>query len=149
MGNLFEWDNVLDGTLLDDLNANRNVVKAIKDYIQGKTDDELIPTAYNTYKLAKLIVFDIVKEAELASLDLAKAAENKGSFRYSLDDFINKYKNQLYLSEKEDKPSVDVPTLREWLMVLDDQDLNLEISSEDPVILTVSWKYDQGPRLET
>lgn len=149
MENLFEWDNVLDGTLLDDLNANRNVVKAIKDYIQGKTDDELIPTAYNTYKLAKLIVFDIVKEAELASLDLAKAAENKGSFRYSLDDFINKYKNQLYLSEKEDKPSVDVPTLREWLMVLDDQDLNLEISSEDPVILTVSWKYDQGPRLET
>lgn len=146
MGNLFEWDNVLDGTLLDDLDGNHDVVKAVNDYIEGKTDDELIPVAYNTYKLAKLIVFDIVKEAELASLDLAKAAENKGSLRYSLDDFINKYKNQLYLAEKEDKPSVDVPTLREWLMVLNDQDLNLEISSED---LTVSWKYDEGPRLET
>lgn len=146
MGNLFEWDNVLDGTLLDDLNANRDVVKVIKDYKQGKTDDELLPVAYNTYMLAKMMVFDIVKEAELASLDLAKAAENKGSLRYSLDDFVNKYKNQLYLSEKEDKPSVDVPTLREWLMVLNDQGLNLEISSED---LTVSWKYDEGPRLET
>lgn len=149
MGNLFEWDNVLDGTLLDDLNANRDVVKAIKDYIQGKTDDELLPVAYNTYLLAKMIVFDIVKAAELASFDLAKTAENKGSLRYSLDDFINKYKNQLYLAEKEDKPSVDIPTLREWLEVIDDQDLSLEISNEDPVILTVSWKYDQGPRLET
>lgn len=149
MGNLFEWDNVLDGTLLDDLDGNHDVVKAVNDYIEGKTNDKLIPVAYNTYKLAKLIVFDIVKEAELASLDIAKSAENKGSIRYSLDDFINKYKNQLYLSEKEDKPSVDVPTLREWLMVLDDQGLNLEISSEDPVILTVIWKYDEGPRLET
>lgn len=149
MGNLFEWDNVLDGTLLNDLNANHDVVKAIKDYIQGKTDDELLPVAYNTYLLAKMIVFDIVKEAELASFDLAKTAENKGLLRYSLDDFINKYKNQLYLAEKEDKPSVDIPTLREWLEVLDDQDLSLEISNEDPVILTVSWKYDEGPRLET
>lgn len=149
MGNLFEWDNVLDGTLLDDLNANHDVVKAIKDYIQGKTDDELLPVAYNTYLLAKMIVFDIVKEAELASFDLAKTAENKGLLRYSLDDFINKYKNQLYLAEKEDKPSVDIPTLQEWLEVLDDQDLSLEISNEDPVILTVSWKYDEGPRLET
>ena len=148
MGNLFEWDNVLDGTLLDDLNANHDVVKAIKDYIQGKTDDELIPVAYNTYKLAKLIVFDIVKAAELASLDLAKSAENKGSLGYSLDDFVNKYKNQLYLSEKEDKPSIDVPTLREWLSVLDDQGLSFSVS-QDPVILTVSWKYDEGPRLET
>lgn len=149
MGNLFEWDNVLDGTLLDDLNANHDVVKAIKDYIQGKTDDELLPVAYNTYLLAKMIVFDIVKEAELASFDLAKTAENKGLLRYSLDDFINKYKNQLYLAEKEDKPSVDIPTLREWLEVLDDQDLSLEISNEDPVILTVSWEYDEGPKLET
>lgn len=149
MGNLFEWDNVLDGTLLDDLNANHDVVKAVNDYIEGKTNDELIPVAYNTYKLAKLIVFDIVKEAELASLDLAKAAENKGSLRYSLDDFVNKYKNQLYITEKGNKPSIDVPTLREWLMVLDDQNLSLEISNEDPVILTVSWEYDEGPRLET
>ncbi|MGN8869917.1 hypothetical protein [Escherichia coli] len=149
MGNLFEWDNVLDGTLFDDLDGNHDVVKAVNDYIEGKTNDELIPVAYNTYKLAKLIVFDIVKEAELASLDLAKAAENKGSLRYSLDDFVNKYKNQLYLTKKENKPSIDVPTLREWLMVLDDQNLSLEISNEDPVILTVSWKYDEGPRLET
>lgn len=149
MGNLFEWDNVLDGTLLDDLNANHDVVKAIKDYIQDKTDDELLPVAYNTYKLAKLIVFDIVKEAELASLDVAKSAENKGSIRYSLDDFVNKYKNQLYLTKKDNKLSIDLPTLREWLSVLDDQDLSLEISNEDPVILTVSWEYDEGPRLET
>lgn len=149
MGNLFEWDNVLDGTLFDDLDGNHDVVKAVNDYIEGKTNDELIPVAYNTYKLAKLIVFDIVKEAELASLDLAKAAENKGSLRYSLDDFVNKYKNQLYLTKKENKPSIDVPTLREWLMVLDDQNLSLEISNEDPVILTVSWSYDEGPRLET
>lgn len=149
MDNLFEWDNVLDGTLLDDLYGNHDVVKAVNDYIEGKTDDELIPVAYNTYKLAKLIVFDIVKEAELASFDLAKTAENKGSLRYSLDDFINKYKNQLYVTKKEDNPSVDIPTLREWLEVLDDQDLSLEISNEDPVILTVSWEYDEGPRLET
>ena len=101
MGNLFEWDNVLDGTLLDDLNANHDVVKVIKDYIQGKTDDELLPVAYNTYKLAKLIVFDIVKEAELASLDLAKTAENKGSLRYSLDDFVNKSKTSSIKKEKK------------------------------------------------
>lgn len=149
MGNLFEWDNVLDGTLRDDLNANHDVVKVIKDYIQGKTDDELLPVAYNTYLLEKMIVFDIVKAAELASFDLTKAAENKGSLRYSLDYFINKYKNQLYLTKKENKPSIDIPTLREWLSVLGDQDLNLEISNENPVILTVGWKYDQGPRLET
>lgn len=149
MGNLFEWDNVLDGTLLDDLNANHDVVKAIKGYIQGKTDDELLPVAYNTYKLAKLIVFDIVKEAELASLDVVKSAENKGSIRYSLDDFVNKYKNQLYLTKKDNKPSIDLPTLREWLSVLDDQDVSLEISNGGPVILTVSWEYDEGPRLET
>lgn len=148
MDNLFEWDNVLDGTLLDDLYGNHDVVKAVNDYIEGKTDDELIPVAYNTYKLAKLIVFDIVKAAELASLDLAKSAENKGSLGYSLDDFVNKYKNQLYLSEKEDKPSIDVPTLREWLSVLDDQGLSFSVS-QDPVILTVSWKYDEGSRLET
>jgi|SRR5699024_1673036 len=148
MGNLFEWDNVLDGTLFDDLDGNHDVVKAVNDYIEGKTNDELIPVAYNTYKLAKLIVFDIVKEAELASLDLAKAAENKGSLRYSLDDFVNKYKNQLYITEKENKPSIDVPTLREWLSVLDDQGLSFSVS-QDPVILTVSWKYDEGPRLET
>ena len=122
MGNLFEWDNVLDGTL----------------------HDELLPVAYNTYKLAKLIVFDIVKEAELASLDVAKSAENKGSIRYSLDDFVNKYKNQLYLTKKDNKPSIDLPTLCEWLSVLDDQDLSIEISNEDPVILTVSWEYDEG-----
>ena len=149
MGNLFEWDNVLDGTLFDDLNANHDVAKAVNDYIEGKTDDELIPVAYNTYKLAKLMVFDIVKEAELASLDVAKSAENKGSIRCSLDDFVNKYKNQLYLTKKDNKPSIDLPTLREWLSVLDDQDLSLEISNEDPVILTVSWEYDEGPRLET
>ena len=149
MDNLFDWDNVLDGTLLDDLYGNHDVVKAVNDYIEGKTDDELIPVAYNTYKLAKLIVFDIVKEAELASLDVAKSAENKGSIRYSLDDFVNKYKNQLYLTKKDNKPSIDLPTLREWLSVLDDQNLNLEISNEDPVILTVSWEYDEGPRLET
>lgn len=148
MDNLFEWDNVLDGTLLDDLYGNHDVVKAVNDYIEGKTDDELIPVAYNTYKLAKLIVFDIVNAAELASLDLAKSAENKGSLGYYLDDFVNKYKNQLYLSEKEDKPSIDVPTLREWLSVLDDQGLSFSVS-QDPVILTVSWKYDEGPRLET
>lgn len=149
MDNLFDWDNVLDGTLLDDLYGNHDVVKAVNDYIEGKTDDELIPVAYNTYKLAKLIVFDIVKEAELASLDVAKSAENKGSIRYSLDDFVNKYKNQLYLTKKDNKPSIDFPTLREWLSVLDDQSLSLEISNEDPVILTVSWEYDEGPRLET
>lgn len=149
MDNLFDWDNVLDGTLLDDLYGNHDVVKAVNDYIEGKTDDELIPVAYNTYKLAKLIVFDIVKEAELASLDVAKSAENKGSIRYSLDDFVNKYKNQLYLTKKDNKPSIDLPTLREWLSVLDDQNLNLEISNGDPVILTVSWEYDEGPRLET
>ena len=148
MCNIFEWDNVLDGTLLDDLNANHNVVKVIKDYIQGKTDDELLPVAYNTYKLAKLIVFDIVKEAELASLDLAKTAENKGSLHYSLDDFVNKYKNQLYLTKKENKPSIDIPTLREWLSVLNDQGLSFLVS-QDPVILTVSWSYDEGPKLET
>ena len=148
MGNIFEWDNVLDGTLLDDLNANHNVVKVIKDYIQGKTDDELLPVAYNTYKLAKLIAFDIVKEAELASLDLAKTAENKGSLRYSLDDFVNKYKNQLYLTRKENKPSIDIPTLREWLSVLNNQGLSFSVS-QDPVILTVSWSYDEGPKLET
>ena len=148
MDNLFEWDNALDGTLLDDLYGNHDVVKAVNDYIEGKTDDELIPVAYNTYKLAKLIVFDIVKAAELASLDLAKSAENKGSLGYSLDDFVNKYKNQLYLSEKEDKPSIDVPTLREWLSVLDDQGLSFSVS-QDPVILTVIWSYDEGPRLET
>ena len=148
MCNIFEWDNVLDGTLLDDLNANHNVVKVIKDYIQGKTDDERLPVAYNTYKLAKLIVFDIVKEAELASLDLAKTAENKGSLRYSLDDFVNKYKNQLYLTRKENKPSIDIPTLREWLSVLNDQGLSFLVS-QDPVILTVSWSYDEGPKLET
>ncbi|OQR18778.1 hypothetical protein [Ligilactobacillus salivarius] len=148
MDNLFEWDNVLDGTLFDDLNANHDVVKAVNDYIEGKTNDELIPVAYNTYKLAKLIVFDIVKEAELASLDLAKSAENKGSLRYSLDDFVNKYKNQLYLTKKENKPSIDIPTLREWLSVLNDQGLSFSVS-QDPVILTVSWKYDEGPRLET
>ena len=149
MDNLFDWDNVLDGTLLDDLYGNHDVVKAVNDYIEGKTVDELIPVAYNTYKLAKLIVFDIVKEAELASLDVAKSAENKGSIRYSLDDFVNKYKNQLYLTKKDNKPSIDLPTLREWLSVLDDQNLNLEISNGDPVILTVSWEYDEGPRLET
>ena len=148
MCNIFEWDNVLDGTLLDDLNANHNVVKVIKDYIQGKTDDERLPVAYNTYKLAKLIVFDIVKEAELASLDLAKTAENKGSLRYSLDDFVNKYKNQLYLTRKENKPSIDIPTLCEWLSVLNDQGLSFLVS-QDPVILTVSWSYDEGPKLET
>lgn len=148
MCNIFEWDNVLDGTLLDDLNANHNVVKVIKDYIQGKTDDELLPVAYNTYKLAKLIVFDIVKEAELASLDLAKTAENKGSLHYSLDDFVNKYKNQLYLTKKENKPSIDIPTLCEWLSVLNDQGLSFLVS-QDPVILTVSWSYDEGPKLET
>ena len=148
MCNIFEWDNVLDGTLLDDLNANHNVVKVIKDYIQGKTDDERLPVAYNTYKLAKLIVFDIVKEAELASLDLAKTAENKGSLHYSLDDFVNKYKNQLYLTKKENKPSIDIPTLCEWLSVLNDQGLSFLVS-QDPVILTVSWSYDEGPKLET
>lgn len=148
MGNLFEWDNILDGTLLDDLNANRNVVKAVNDYIEGKTDDELLPVAYNTYKLAKLIVFDIVKEAELASLNLAKTAENKGSLRYSLDDFVNKYKNQLYLTRKENKPSIDIPTLREWLSMLNNQGLSFLVS-QDPVILTVSWSYDEGPKLET
>lgn len=148
MCNIFEWDNVLDGTLLDDLNANHNVVEVIKDYIQGKTDDELLPVAYNTYKLAKLIVFDIVKEAELASLDLAKTAENKGLLRYSLDNFVNKYKNQLYLTRKENKPSIDIPTLHEWLSVLNDQGLSFLVS-QDPVILTVSWSYDEGPKLET
>src|SRR5699024_7376428 len=70
MFNLFEWDNIYDGTVVDDLNKNIESVKVLRDYINGNSIDTRIPDAYNTLKLSKLIVFDIVKDAELISFDL-------------------------------------------------------------------------------
>ena len=103
MGNLFEWDNIYDGTVVDDLNKNIESFKALRDYINGNRIDTRIPGAYNTLKLSKLIVFDIVKDAELISFDLAETTKDEKSLHYSLDTFINKYESRLYTVDGEKK----------------------------------------------
>lgn len=106
MGNLFEWDNIYDGTVVDDLNANIESFKTLRDYINGNRTDTRIPGAYNTLKLSKLIVFDIVKDAELISFDLAETTKGEKSLHYSLDTFINKYESRLYTVDGEKKPRI-------------------------------------------
>ena len=106
MGNLFEWDNIYDGTVVDDLNKNIESFKALRDYINGNRIDTRIPGAYNTLKLSKLIVFDIVKDAELISFDLAETTKDEKSLHYSLDTFINKYESRLYAVDGEKKPRI-------------------------------------------
>lgn len=106
MGNLFEWDNIYDGTVVDDLNKNIESFKALRDYINGNRIDTRIPGSYNTLKLSKLIVFDIVKDAELISFDLAETTKDEKSLHYSLDTFINKYESRLYAVDGEKKPRI-------------------------------------------
>lgn len=106
MGNLFEWDNIYDGTVVDDLNKNIESFKALRDYINGNRIDTRIPGSYNTLKLSKLIVFDIVKDAELISFDLAETTKDEKSLHYSLDTFINKYESRLYTVDGEKKPRI-------------------------------------------
>lgn len=106
MGNLFEWDNIYDGTVVDDLNKNIESFKALRDYINGNRIDTRIPDSYNTLKLSKLIVFDIVKDAELISFDLAETTKDEKSLHYSLDTFINKYESRLYTVDGEKKPRI-------------------------------------------
>lgn len=106
MGNLFEWDNIYDGTVVDDLNKNIESFKALRDYINGNRIDARIPGSYNTLKLSKLIVFDIVKDAELISFDLAETTKDEKSLHYSLDTFINKYESRLYTVDGEKKPRI-------------------------------------------
>lgn len=106
MGNLFEWDNIYDGTVVDDLNKNIESFKALRDYINGNRIDTRIPGSYNTLKLSKLIVFDIVKDAELISFDLVETTKDEKSLHYSLDTFINKYESRLYTVDGEKKPRI-------------------------------------------
>ena len=106
MGTLFEWDNIYDGTVVDDLNKNIESFKALRDYINGNRIDTRIPGSYNTLKLSKLIVFDIVKDAELISFDLAETTKDEKSLHYSLDTFINKYESRLYTVDGEKKPRI-------------------------------------------
>ena len=118
MFNLFEWDNIYDGTIVDDLNKNIESVKALRDYINGNSIDTRIPDAYNTLKLSKLIVFDIVKDVELTSFDLAETTKGEKSLHYSLDTFIDKYESELYTYESriytvydEKKPHIFISDL--------------------------------------
>ncbi|OQR18780.1 hypothetical protein [Ligilactobacillus salivarius] len=116
MGNLFEWDNSFDGNVIDDLDMNRLLTLGLSDYIKG--DNELpdyMPAGYNTNKLSKLIVIDIVRAAELMSFDLNELAEgetlpkrvkSEKSLNYSLTDFVDKYKNVLYTADNEKDPCV-------------------------------------------
>lgn len=111
MFNLFEWDNIYDGTVIDDLNKNIENVKALRDYINGNSIDTRVPGAYNTLKLSKLIVFDIVKDAELISFDLAETTKDEKSLHYSLDTFIDKYESRLYTVDGEKKPRIFISDL--------------------------------------
>ena len=111
MFNLFEWDNIYDGTVVDDLNENIESVKALCDYINGNSIDTRIPDSYNTLKLSKLIVFDIVKDAELISFDLAETTKDEKSLHYSLDTFIDKYESRLYTVDGEKKPRIFISYL--------------------------------------
>ena len=116
MGNLFEWDNSFDGNVIDDLDMNRLLTLGLSDYIKG--DNELpdyMPAGYNTNKLSKLIVIDIVRAAELMSFDLNELAEgetlpkrvkSEKTLNYSLTDFVEKYKNVLYTADNEKDPCV-------------------------------------------
>ena len=117
MFNLFEWDNIYDGTVVDDLNKNIESVKVLRDYINGNSIDTRIPDAYNTLKLSKLIVFDIIKDAELISFDL-ETTKGEKSLHYSLDTFIDKYESILYTYESrlykvygEKKPRIFISDL--------------------------------------
>lgn len=111
MFNLFEWDNIYDGTVVDDLNKNIESVKTLRDYINGNSIDTRIPDAYNTLKLSKLIVFDIVKDAELISFDLTETTKGEKSLHYSLDTFIDKYESELYTVHGEKKPHILISDL--------------------------------------
>lgn len=111
MFNLFEWDNIYDGTVVDDLNKNIESVETLRDYINGNNIDTRVPDAYNTLKLSKLIVFDIVKDAELISYDLAETTKDEKSLHYSLDTFIDKYESRLYTVDGEKKPRIFITDL--------------------------------------
>lgn len=111
MLNLFEWDNIYDGTVVDDLNKNIESVEALRDYINGNSIDTRVPDGYNTFQLSKLIVFDIVKDAELISFDLAETTKGEKSLYYSLDTFIDKYESRLYTVDGEKKPRIFISDL--------------------------------------
>lgn len=116
MGNLFEWDNLFDGNVINDLDMNRLLTLGLSDYIKGNNElpDDIL-AAYNTNKLSKLIVIDIVKAAELISFDLSELAEgetlpkrvkSEKSLNYSLVDFVDKYNNVLYTIDNEKEPRI-------------------------------------------
>lgn len=141
MFNLFEWDNIYDGTVIDDLNKNIENVKALCDYINGNSIDTRVPGAYNTLKLSKLIVFDIVKDAELISFDLAETTKDEKSLHYSLDTFIDKYESRLYTVDGEKKPRIFIS----YLLNIISEELRGEgfkfISYKDNTF-SVKWRFN-------
>ena len=141
MFNLFEWDNIYDGTVIDDLNKNIESFKALRDYINGNRIDTRIPGSYNTLKLSKLIVFDIVKDAELISFDLAETTKDEKSLHYSLDTFIDKYESRLYTVDGEKKPRIFIS----YLLNIISEELRGEgfkfISYKDNTF-SVKWRFN-------
>ena len=141
MFNLFEWHNIYDGTVIDDLNKNIENVKALCDYINGNSIDTRVPGAYNTLKLSKLIVFDIVKDAELISFDLAETTKDEKSLHYSLDTFIDKYESRLYTVDGEKKPRIFIS----YLLNIISEELRGEgfkfISYKDNTF-SVKWRFN-------
>lgn len=111
MTRLFEWDNIKKPNVVDDLNNNRELTECLAESVDEYNNDVKykswadMPETYNSYLLSKMIVFDIVKTAELMSFDYSEPKGEK-TLSYSLPDFVNKYKDKLCVVHGEKEPRI-------------------------------------------
>lgn len=111
MARIFEWDNIKKPNVIDDLNNNRGLAECLAESIDEYNNDVEykswadMPEVYNSNLLLKMIVFDIVKTAELMAYDYSETKGEK-TLNCSLSDFVNKYKNRLCVLASEKEPRI-------------------------------------------
>lgn len=111
MARIFEWNNIKKPNVIDDLNNNRGLAECLAESIDEYNNDVEykswadMPEVYNSNLLLKMIIFDIVKTAELMAYDYSETKGEK-TLSYSLTDFVNKYKDRLCVLAGEKEPRI-------------------------------------------
>ncbi len=83
MARIFEWNNIKKPNVIDDLNNNRGLAECLAESIDEYNNDVKykswadMPEVYNSNLLLKMIIFDIVKTAELMRYDTLKQKVRK------------------------------------------------------------------------
>ena len=111
MARIFEWDNIKKPNVINDLNNSRGLAECLVESIDEYNNDVEykqwadMPEVYNYNLLLKMIIFDIVKTAELMAYDYSETKGEK-TLSYSLADFVDKYKDRLCVLAGEKEPRI-------------------------------------------